>query len=160
MRGKTIGIDATMLEASAAMRSLVHLDMGQDFETFVKGLAKSSGVPTPTHKKLVRFDRKRNKRTNNREWVNPQDPEAKSTKLEDGRTCLGYKVNEAVGAVTEELGDTQTMGDTLQMAREEMKAVGSGAQLREVVTDQGYHSIQTVLELKDLGLRGYLSEPD
>ena len=101
--------------------------------------------------------------------VNPHDPEAKITKLKDGRTRLGHKVEEAVdletGAVVavtapEELGDTQTMGDTLRMAREEVEAVGSGARVREVVTDQGYHSNETVLELKELGLRGYLSEPD
>ncbi len=136
---------------------------------FVKGLAKSSGVPTPTRKELVRFDRKRKKKTSNREWVNPHDPEAKIMKLKDGRTRLGHKVEKAVdletGAVVavtapEELGDTQTMGDTLRMAREEVKTVGLGAQVREVVTDQGYHSNETVLELKELGLRGYLSEPD
>ena len=169
VRGKTIGIDATTLEASAAMRSLVRRDTGEDYETFVKGLATSSGVPTPTRKELARFDRKRKKKTSNREWVNPHDPEAKITKLKDGRTRLGHKVEEAVdletGAVVavtapEELGDAQTMGDTLRMAQEEVTSVGSGARVREVVTDQGYHSNETVLELKELGLRGYLSEPD
>ncbi len=169
VRGKTIGMDATTLEANAAMRSPVRRDMGQDYESFVTGLAESSGGPTPTRKELVRFDRKRKKKTSNREWVNPHDPEAKITKQKDGRTRLGHKVEEAVDletgtvvAVTapEELEDTQTMGDTLRMAREEVEAVGSGAQVREVVTDQGYHSNETVLELKELGLRGYLSEPD
>ena len=118
------------------MRSLVRRDTGKDYETFVKGLATSSGVPTPTRKELVQFDRKRKKKTSNREWVNPHDPEAKITKLKDGRTRLGHKVEEAVdletGAVVavrapEELGDTQTMGDTLRMAREEVEAVGSGS---------------------------------
>ena len=169
VRGKTIGIDATTLEANAAMRSLVRRDTGEDYETFVKGLATSSGVPTPTRKEWVRFDRKRKKKTSNREWANPHDPEAKITKLKDGRTRLGHKVEEAVdletGAVVavtapEELGDAQTMGDTLRMAREEVEAVGSGVPVREVVTDQGYHSNETVLGLKELGLRGYLSEPD
>ena len=169
LRGKTIGIDATTLEANAAMRSLVRRETGEDYESFVKGLAEASGVPTPTRKDLVRFDRKRKKKTSNREWVNPHDPEAKITKLKDGRTRLGHKVEEAVdletGAVVAvtapaELGDTQTMGDTLLMAREEVKAIRSGAQVREVVTDQGYHSNETVLEMKELGLRGYLSEPD
>ena len=122
-----------------------------------------------------KFDRKRKKKTSNREWVNPHDPEAKITKLKDGRTRLGHKVEEAVdletGAVVpvtapEELGDpqtmgdTRTMGDTLRMAREEVEAVGSGTQVREVVTDQGNHSNETVLELQELGLRGYLSKTD
>ena len=170
VQGKTIGIDATTLEANAAMRSLVRRDTGQDYETYVKGLAQASGVETPTREDLVRFDRKRKKKkTSNREWVNPNDPDAKITKLKDGRTRLGHKVEEAVdletGAVVavtapEELGDTKTLGETLRMAQEEMEAVGSGAQVREVVADKGYHSNETVLELKELGLRGYLSETD
>ena len=169
VQGKTIGIDATTLEANAAMRSLVRRDTGEDYETFVKGLAEASGVETPTREERVRFDRKRKKKTSNREWVNPHDPDAKITKLKDGRTRLGHKVEEAVdletGAVVavtapEELGDTQTLGETLRMAQEEVEAVGSGAQVREVVADKGYHSNETVLELKALGLRGYLSETD
>ena len=99
--------------------------------------------------------------------MNSHDPEAKITKLKDGRTRLGHKVEEAVdpetgAAVTapEELGDTQTMGETLRMARAEVKAVRSGAEIREVVADKGYHSNETVLELKEQGLRGYLSETD
>ena len=119
VQGKTIGIDATTLEANAALRTLVRRDTGQDYETFVKGLAKSSGVPTPTREELVRFDRKRKKKTSNREWMNPHDPDAKITKLKDGRTRLGHKVEEAVdletGAVVavtapEELGDTSDPG--------------------------------------------------
>ena len=166
VRGKTIGIDATMLEANAAMRSLVRRDTGEDYERFVRGLAEASGFPTPTREELVRFDRKRKKKTTNQEWVNAHDPDAKITKLKDGRTRLSHKVEEAVdletGAVTapEELGDPQTMGGTLGMAQEEVKAVGSGAEVREVVADKGYHSNETVLELKELGLRGYLSETD
>ena len=129
----------------------------------------SAGVPTPTQEELVRFDRKRKKKTSTKEWVNPHDPDAKITKLKDGRTRLGHKVEEAVdletGAVLavtapEKLGDPQTMGETLQMARAEVKAVGSGAEVREVVAHKGYHSNETVLELKELGIRGYLSETD
>ena len=169
VRGKTIGIDATTLEANAAMRSLVRRDTGEDYETFVKGLAEASGIPTPTREEMVRFDRKRKKKTSNKEWVNPHDPDAKITKLKDGRTGLSHKVEEAVdletGAVVavtapEELGDPQTMGATLRMAQEKVKATGSGAEVREVVADKGYHSNETVLALQELGLRGYLSETD
>ena len=52
-----IGVDATTLEANAALRTLVCRDTGQDYETYVKGLAKSSEVPAPTREELVRFDR-------------------------------------------------------------------------------------------------------
>ena len=170
VKGKTIGIDATTLEANAAMRSIVRRDTGKDYETFVRGLAEASGVETPTREELIRFDRKRKpKKMSNEEWMNPHDPEAKITKLKDGRTRLGHKVEEAVdletGAVVavtapDELGDTQTMGETLRMAQEEVTAVEPDAEVHEVVADKGYHSNETVLELKALGLRSYLSETD
>ena len=170
VKGKTIGIDATTLEANAAMRSIVRRDTGKDYETFVRGLAEASGVETPTREELIRFDRKRKpKKMSNEEWMNPHDPDAKITKLKDGRTRLGHKVEEAVdletGAVVavtapDELGDTQTMGETLRMAQEEVTAVEPDAEVHEVVADKGYHSNETVLELKALGLRSYLSETD
>ena len=100
VRGKTIGIDATTLEANAAMRSLVRRDTGEDYERFVRGLAKATGVPTPTREERVRFDRKRKKKTTNQEWVNAHDPDAKITKLKDGRTRLSHKVEEAVDLET------------------------------------------------------------
>ena len=147
VKGKTIGIDATTLEANAAMRSIVRRDTGKDYETFVRGLAEASGVKTPTREELVRFDRKRKpKKMSNEEWVNPHDPDAKITKLKDGRTRLGHKVEEAV--------DLET-GAVVAVT-----AVESGAEAREVVADKGYHSNETVLELKALGLRSYLSETD
>ena len=169
VRGKAIGVDATTLEASAAMRTLVRRDTGEDYETFVRGLAEASGGRTPTREELIRFDRKRKKKRSNKEWLNPHDPDAKITKLKDGRTRLGHKVEEAVdletGAVVavtapQEMGDTQRMGRTLKMAQEEVNAIGSGAELREVVADKGYYSNETVLELKELGIRAYLSETD
>ena len=87
--------------------------------------------------------------------MNPNDPDAKITKLKDGRARLGHKVEEAVDVATgavvavtapEELGDPQTLGETLRMAQEEAETVGPGAQVREVVADTGYHSNETVLE--------------
>ena len=170
VKGKTIGIDATTLEANPAMRSIVRRDTGKDYETFVRGLAEASGVKTPTREELIRFDRKRKKKKmSNEERVNPHAPDAKITKLKDGRTRLGHKVKEAVDletgvvvAVTapDELGDTQTMGETLRMAQEEVTAVEPDAEVHEVVADKGYHSNETVLELKAVGLRSYLSETD
>ena len=164
--------EETLPNHSTLSRTRRRIDVETHREVFtwvLARLAEASGVPTPTRKELVRFDRKRKKKTSNREWVNPHDPEAKITKLKHGRTRLRHKVEEAVdletGAVVavtapEELGDTQTMGDTLRMARAEVKAVGSGAEIRAVVADKGYHSNETVLELKEQGLRGYLSETD
>ena len=89
VQGKTIGIDATTLEANAAMRSLVRRDTGEGYETFVRGLAKSSGVPTPTREELVRLDRKRKKKTSNKEWVNPHDPDAEDHETQGRADPIG-----------------------------------------------------------------------
>ncbi len=68
LKGQRIAIDATTLEANAAMRSIVRRDTGESYEEFLCGLAKASGIETPTREDLARLDRKRKKRTSNKEW--------------------------------------------------------------------------------------------
>src|SRR3989454_9067713 len=89
------GIDATTVEANAAMRSIVRRDNGESYEEFLKGLAKESGIETPTREDLARLDRQRKKKASNQEWVNPHDPDARITKMEDGRTHLAHKAEHA-----------------------------------------------------------------
>ena len=92
VRGKTVGNDATTLEANAAMRSIERRDTGESYEAFVRSLAEASGVETPTRADLARFDRSRkNKKTSNKEWQSPQDPDAKIAKMKDGRTHLATR---------------------------------------------------------------------
>ena len=170
VRGRTIGIDATTMEANAAMRSIVRRDTGEGHEAFVKRLAEASGVETPTRADVARFDRKRKKKPSNKEWTNPHDPDAKITKMKDGRTRLAHKAEEAVdletGAVVAvtvqgaEAGDTKTMDQTLRMAREEVSAVQPGAEVKEVVADKGDPSTKIGLDLKPQGLRSDVSEPE
>ena len=94
VRGKTVGIDATTLEANAAMRSIERRDTGESYEAFVRSLAEASGVETPTRADLARFDRSRkNKKTSNKEWKSPQDPDAKVAKMKDGRTHMALAVD-------------------------------------------------------------------
>ena len=59
VRGKTVGVDATTLEANAAMRSIERRDTGESYEAFVRRLAEASGIATPTRAELGRFDRSR-----------------------------------------------------------------------------------------------------
>lgn len=96
IQGKRVGIDATTLEANAAMRSIVRRDTGASYEEFLMGLAKASGMATPTREDLARLDRKRKKRTSNKEWKSPADPDARVTKMKDGRTHLAHKAEHAV----------------------------------------------------------------
>ena len=90
-KSKRIGIDATTLEANAAMRSIIRRDTGESYEVFLTGLAKESGIETPTREDLARMDRKRKKKTSNKDWVNPHDRDARVAKMKDGRTHLAHK---------------------------------------------------------------------
>ena len=177
IRGKTIGVDGTTLEANAAMKSIVRRDDGRSYQEFLTDLAKSSGVETPTREDLARLDRKRKKKGSNDDWHNPNDPDAKITKMKDGRTHLAHKQEHAVdmdtGAVvavtlqgaTE--GDTSTIEGTLEAAEQNLddarKHAGDDSGMtdepEEVVADKGYHSKAVILALKLAGWRTYIAEP-
>jgi transposase len=170
VKGQTIGIDATTLEANAALRSIVRRDTGVTYQEFLTTLAKASGIETPTREDLARLDRKRKKKGSNKDWKNPHDPDATITKMKDGRTHLAHKAEHAVdldtGAVVAvtvqgaDQGDTTTYRDTLITAVEQIEAVvPEGDGLQEVVADKGYHSDRTLQDLEELEVRSYISEP-
>src|ERR1700686_640874 len=129
LRGKTIAIDGTTLEANAAMRSIVRRDTGESYEAFLTQLAHASGIKTPTREALARLDRKRKKKSSNKEWTSPADPDAKVTKMKDGRTHLAHKAEHAVDLDTGALiavtlqgadqGDTTTLIETAIAAAEQ-----------------------------------------
>ena len=174
LKGKTIAIDATTLEANAAMRSIVRRDTGESYQAFLAGLATASGVETPTREGLARLDRKRKKKTSNTDWTNPHDPDAKVTKMKDGRTHLAHKAEHAVdmetGAIVAvtlqgaDVGDTTTIIETAIAATEQVEDaqanVDDRQSLEEIVGDKGYHSNQTLIDLDAVGIRSYVSEPD
>jgi transposase len=179
LQGKTLGIDATTLEANAALRSIVRRDTGETYEAFLTRLAQASGIETPTRADLARMDKDRKKKGSNDDWDHPQDPDAGITKMKDGRTHLAHKAEHAVDMETEAIvavtvqpgseGDTETVGWTLQEAESNLKQVGKsskagkklhGKPLSEVVTDKGYHSNATLKDLAESGIRTYISEPD
>jgi transposase len=174
LKGRTVAIDATTLEANAAMRSIVGRDTGESYQEFLTGLATTSGVKTPTRAALARLDRRRQKRTSNQEWQSPVDPDAKIAKLKDGRTHLAHKAEHAVDletgalvAVTvqgADVGDTSSLVETAIMAAEQIEAaaavVGVPLELAELVADRGYHSNQTLMDLDAIGVRTYIAEPD
>ena len=168
VKGKTIGIDATPLEANAALRSIVRRDSEETYQAFLTQLAQASGVETPTRAALARLDRKRPKKGRNREWRHPHDPEARITKMKDGRTHLAHKAEHAVdldtGAIVgvtvqgADQGDTTTIAETLTTAAEDLEA--AAAVIDEVVADKGYHSNQGLVDLAALDRRTYIAEPD
>jgi len=176
LKGKTIAIDATTLEANAAMRSIVRRDTGETYQEFLERLAKASGVRTPSRQALARLDRRRKKKGSNEDWTSPADPDAKIAKMKDGRTHLAHKAEQAVDMTTGAIvsvtiqgadkGDTSTLGKTLEEAEKQLERVQerTGAcdlgGLQELVADKGYHSTEVLQDLEDAGLRSYVSEPD
>jgi transposase len=173
LKGKSIGIDATTLEANAAMRSIVQRASGEGYNEFLANLAKASGITTPTRQDLTKLDRRRSRKGSNDEWENPHDPDAKITKMKDGRTHLAHKAEHAVdldtGAIVAvtvqpaDRGDTASIGQTLCEAMENLDEVSDDVNryaMKEVVTDKGYHSNDTMRDLAAMDLRSYASEPD
>src|SRR5467141_94529 len=169
LKGRTVAIDATTLEANAAMRSIVRRDTGESYQEFLTRLAAESGIKTPTRAALARLDRRRKKRTSNKDWENPSDPDAKIAKMKDGRTHLAHKVEHAVDletgalvAVTlhgADVGDTTSLLATTLTAAEQLEAAHATVPTA-LVGDKGYHSNDTLLTLTALGIRSYLAEPD
>jgi len=174
LKGRTIAIDATTLEANAAMRSIVRRDTGESYQAFLTRLAETSGIKTPTREALARLDRKRKKKTSNKDWTNPHDPDAKIMKMKDGRTHLAHKAEHAVdletGAIVAvtvqgaDQGDTTTLGETATAAAEQIEDaqadVDEPQALEEIIGDKGYHSNQSMVDLEAVGIRSYISEPD
>jgi transposase len=182
VKGKRMGIDATTLEANAALRSIVRRDNGESYEEFLKGLAREAGIETPTREELARLDRKRKKKGSNQEWKNPHDPDARITKMKDGRTHLAHKAEHAVdldtGAVVAvtlqraDQGDTTTITQTLAEAGEavaeliEREAASHPSEpaqvnlkgIEEVVADKGYHSGAVLKGMRGAGVRSYIPE--
>jgi transposase len=182
LQGKRIGIDATTLEANAAMRSIVRRDSGESYEEFLTGLAKASGIETPTREDLARVDRKRKKRASNKEWKSTTDADARIAKMKNGSTHMAYKAEHAVdmesGAVVAvtlqgaDLGDTATVKETLAEAaiavaelvereaelqpEEEPKVNVDG--IEELVADKGYHSGAVLEQIKKNEVRTYIPE--
>src|SRR5712671_5842522 len=91
IKGKTIGVDSTTLEANAAMKSIVRRDTGESYDDYLKRLAEAEGVNAKDAAAVRRMDRKRKKKTSNEDWESPSDRDAEITKLKDGRTGLAYK---------------------------------------------------------------------
>ena len=168
LSGKTLGVDSTTLEANAAMRSIVRRDDGKGYEEWLEQVARASGIETPTREDLTKLDRKRPKKGSNKDWVHPNDPEARITKMKDGRTHLAHKLEQAVDMETGALvavtvqtmdgGDVASLPNTLDEAERQLAEVGT--EPHEVVADKGYHANKTMTGVKDRGLRSYVSEPD
>jgi transposase len=173
LTGKAVGVDSTLLEANAAMKSIVRRDTGEDWKQFVTRLMREEGVidkdHEPTDEEVRRYDKKRkNKRVSNEEWVSRSDPESRIAQVKDGRTHLAYKAEHVVDLKSDVIlaaeiysadhADTQTLVDSVMEAVENVKQAGAETVIEEVVADKGYHAAETIELADDLNFRTYIPE--
>jgi len=169
LRGKAVAIDATTLEANAAMKSIVRKDSGEDWKQYLRGLAKAEGIERPTEVDLRRLDRgRKDKNVSNEQWESPADPDSRIAKMKDGRTHLAYKAEHAVDVVSEAIvattvtfadkSDPQSAPATLSLAEANLVLAGSETEVAEVVMDKGYHDNGWLAELAARGVRTYIPE--
>lgn len=179
LSGETVGVDATTLEANAAMRNIVRRDSGESYREFLTRLAKASGIETPTQADLAKLDKKRKNKASNEDWESPSDPDARIAKMKDGRTHLAHKAEHAVDMETQAIvavtvqpadrGDTESLEETVEATVANLLEVQvdpanqdkvNEVVMEEVVADKGYHSNETMVQLSSMAIRSYVSEPE
>jgi transposase len=170
LRGKTVAVDATTLEANAAMKAIVRRDTGEDWNEYLRRLMQEQeGVENPTDEELRRFDRKRkDKRVSNKEWMSPTDHDSRIAKMKDGRTHLAYKAEHVIDLDTElvlaasirhaDEADTDTLVDSVKEAQANITEAGVDTEIKEAVADKGYHATETLERADSENLRTYIPE--
>jgi transposase len=175
LKGKTVAVDSTTLEANAAMKSIVRRETGEDWKEYIARLMQEEGVVdvgrTPTDEEIRRYDKRRKgKKVSNDEWVSPTDPDSRIARMKDGTTHLAYKAEHVIDLDTGVLlaaevyhanqSDPQTLEDSLHQAQINQESAEGEAEIRDVAADKGYHSAQTVGTLAEhTPYRTYIPEP-
>ena len=178
LRGKTVAVDATTLEANAAMKAIVRHETGEDWKEYLRRLYKEEhggddDDDPPSDNELRRFDKQRSKKGKkkvaNEEWKSPTDPDSRIAKMKDGRTHLAYKAEHVVDLDTELIlaarvvhateADSATFLASVAAAQNNLDAAGCVAFIEEAVADKGYHKAKTLAEASAAGLRTYVPEP-
>ena len=170
LKGKTVGVDSTTLEANAAMKSIERKDTGEDWKEYLTRLANDAGIENPTDEDLRRFDKNRpDKKVGNEEWESPTDPDSRIAKMKDGTTHLVYKAEHVVDLDSDFVlsatitpanhGDAESMVDSVVQAQMNLDAAGSATKIKDVAADKGYHKASTLELADDLDFRTYIPEP-
>ena len=175
LKGKSVGVDSTTLEADAAMKSIVRRESGEDWREYVTRLMREEGVigpdEQPTLDEVRRFDKAReDKKVSNEEWKSPADPDARIARMKDGTTHLAYKAEHVVDLESDlilaaevyhaDQADPHTLEDSLHQAQANLSEVGSTTQIKEAAADCGYHGTETLTDIhQHTEIRTYIPEP-
>jgi transposase len=173
LSGHTVGVDSTLLEANAAMKSIVRRDTGEDWKQFVARLMREEGAiqeqEEPTDEEIRRFDKRRkNKKVSNDDWVSSSDPDSRIAQMKDGRTHLAYKAEHVVDLRSDVIlaaeiyhgdhPDSQTLVDSVMEAQLNVQQAGMEGEIKEIVADKGYHAAATLELAEGLNFRTYIPE--
>lgn len=167
--GKTVAVDSTMLEANAAMKSIVRRDTGENWKQYILKLAEAEGLENPTEEDARRLDRGRKKKVSNQDWTSPTDPDSRITRMKDGRTHLAYKAEHVVDTTsgiileasitTADSADHDTLLESVEEADHRLEEIGHDGEIEEIVADKGYHATETLVDCTKSGYRTYIPEP-
>ncbi len=171
LKGQAVGVDATLLEANAALKSIVRKDTGEDYRQYLRRLAKEAGIEDPSDDDLKKFDKRRKgKKLSNADWESTTEPDGRIAKMKDGTTHVAHKAEHAVDLESELLlaatvqagdaGDPESLPQTLVAAQVNLMRAGSDAELQALATDSGYHSNATLTQCAEWGIRTYMAEKD
>jgi transposase len=172
VKGKRVGMDASIVEANASMRSLQQRLTKTAYTEYVKQLAEAAGVDSSDDAAVRRFDKNRKKKVSNDDWENPHDPEAKIGRTKHGQTRMVYKPEHVVdldtGAILDAKvqpgnhGDTEDLCNRLIDAEERMnEAIGlekDNDTILVVAADKGYHKTSELVELHRVNFKTVIPE--
>lgn len=174
LKGKRLGIDASVLEANASLRSLEHRLTGDAYAEYVQKLAEAAGVDTTDAQAVRRFDKKRpGRRTSNEEWHNPHDTDAKVGRTKRGATRMIYKPEHVVDLETGAIVDVDVRpGDEHDTADVTGRVLAAEARMNlalgqpentkhaeSVVADMGYFKLDEIWQLQALEFETVVTDP-
>src|SRR6266403_3990199 len=173
LRGKNLGIDASVIEANASLRALVHRNTEEQYWDYVKRLAAEGGIDPDDAAAVRKFDRHRPGKGSNQEWVNPYDPDAKIGRTKDGATDMIYKPEAVVdldtGAIVQAQVHPGDQADHKEMATRVLEAQqninqAAGEKLdtltvNTVTSDKGYYAVNELQTLQQEDIRTVIADP-
>jgi transposase len=171
-RGRHLGIDSSVIEANASLRTLVHRNTEQAYWEYVKELGAQEGVDPEDQGAVRHFDKKRpGRRTSNEEWKNPHDPQAKVGRTKDGACDMIYKPEHVTdlesGAVVQaevlegDHADTKALSERVGCAVEVVNRIVANEEdgiVRSLTADKGYFAIEEIAQIQEFDIRTVIGD--
>ena len=173
LKGKNVGIDASVIEANAALKTLINRNTNEAYWEYVQRLAKEHGIDPQNPEAVRQFDRKRPKTMSNEEWVNPHDPDAKIGPTKAGATDMIYKPEHTVdldtGAIVQAEVRSGHEADAKDLSlhvlqaqaniNEAQAAAVDDLTIQSAAADKAYHAVPEMKALQYEGIRTVISDP-